>query len=112
MFLGETCGFPRGRQPVYGVPMRCGNGSRSISLSHALLLAGIPRLTQSAARRKMQGSPCGDSRSLEKKQVWLRWVIGRQAENSEESLHARRRNSSACNIPYLLLHQGAETSPA
>lgn len=67
MFLGETCGFPRGRQPVYGVPMRCGNGSRSISLSHALLLAGIPRLTQSAARRKMQESPCGDSQSLEKK---------------------------------------------
>lgn len=34
--------------------------------------------------------------------------MARQAANGRESLPAR----SACNIPYLLLHQGAETSPA
>jgi len=52
-FLGETCGFPRGPEPIYGVPMCCGNGSCSISSSNALLLAGIPRLTQPAAGHKM-----------------------------------------------------------
>lgn len=41
-FLGETCGFPQGPETVYEVPMCCGNGSHSISLSNALLLAGIP----------------------------------------------------------------------
>lgn len=61
-FLGETCGFPRGPE----APMCCGNGSCSISLSNALLLAGIPWLTQSAAGHKTWESPRGDSQSLKK----------------------------------------------
>lgn len=52
VFLGETCGFPWGPEPACGVPMRCGNGSCSISLSNALLLAKIPQLTQPAPDRK------------------------------------------------------------
>lgn len=52
-FLGETTGFLRGPEPVYGVPVYCGNGNHSISLSNALLLARITRLTQSAAGHKM-----------------------------------------------------------
>lgn len=30
MYLGETCGFPRDPEPVYGVPVCCGDGSYSI----------------------------------------------------------------------------------
>lgn len=56
-YLGETCGFPRDPEPVYGAPMCCGNGSYSINLSSTLPLARIPQLTQPAAGYKMWNSP-------------------------------------------------------